>query len=332
MVGSAAATVWVSIESAPESPILSVAPVEPVVIAPVESNNSLAEPANVLLRWSDPTELLWSGAEGLITSVNLAKGDEVASGQLVATVNGSGVIALTTKQPMYRDLALDDTGPDVTYLASALQELGLLSESASSNLFNADIATAVRRLNMSRGVDSAVFSAMHTMWLPANFTVDTTMLKVGTLSPGLGSVAITGVAELTDAYVTVAESDGPSNNRPFRFNDRHERKVEVEESVYRLSEDGSIRDLQRLALSANREVERIEGAVVELVTPLTTYRIPSSAVLSSSGGGFCVVDEAGSTTPIEIVDAGAGSVQVAQRLPELIVVNPLRSGVATKCN
>ncbi len=106
VVGVASVTVWVAVENAPASPVLSEAPVEPVVIAPVESSSSLAEPADVLLIRSDPTELLWPGAAGVVTSVELMSGDVAASGRLVATVNGLGVIALTTEQPMYRDLTL----------------------------------------------------------------------------------------------------------------------------------------------------------------------------------------------------------------------------------
>jgi len=70
---------------------MSEAPVVPVVVAPVESSSSLAEPADVSLVWSDPTELLWPGAAGVVTSVELTKGDVVTSGRLVAAVNGSGV-------------------------------------------------------------------------------------------------------------------------------------------------------------------------------------------------------------------------------------------------
>ena len=92
--------------------------------------------------------------------------------------------------------------------------------------------------------------------------------------------------------------------------------MEVDNDAYRLTEDGSIRDLERLARSVNAGDERITGAVVELITPLTTYQLPSSAVLSGTDGGFCVVDEAGSATSVEIVGAGAGSVWVAERLPD----------------
>ncbi|MCY4494768.1 MAG: hypothetical protein OXB92_13005, partial [Acidimicrobiaceae bacterium] len=64
---------------------MSEAPVVPVVVAPVESSSSLAEPVDVSLVWSDPTELLWPGAAGVVTSVELTKGDVVTSGRLVAT-------------------------------------------------------------------------------------------------------------------------------------------------------------------------------------------------------------------------------------------------------
>ena len=332
IVGVASATVWVAVKNAPASPVLSDAPVEPVVIAPVESSSSLAEPADVLLIWSEPTELLWPGAAGVVTSVDLARGDVAASGRVVATVNGLGVIALTTEQPMYRDLTLGSRGPDVVHLSKALRDLGLLSERHVGDRFDSKTAAAVREFNMRRGVDSAEFSAAHTMWLPHDTAVETTALKTGTLAPGHGSVAVAGTVELADAYVTIAESDGPEAGSRFRFEDGHNREVKADNDVYRLTEDGSIRDFERLARSVNAGDERITGAVVKLITPLTTYQLPSSAVLSGADRGFCVVDEAGSATSVEIVDAGAGSVRVAERLPDRVVVNPIRSGLATTCD
>jgi len=332
VVGVASATVWLAVENAPSSPVMSEAPVVPVVVAPVESSSSLAEPADVSLVWSDPTELLWPGAAGVVTSVELTKGDVVTSGRLVATVNGSGVIALATQQPMYRDLALGSSGPDVVGLSIALRELGLLSESHVGDRFGPETAAALRELNRRRGVDSAEFSAMHTLWLPHDTAVEITALRVGAPAPGLGSTAVVGTVELTDAYVTVAESDGTDAGGRFRFVDGHEREVQVAGDAYRLTEDGSIRDVERLARSVNAGDERITGAVVELITPLTTYQVPSSAVLSGADGGFCVVDEAGSATSVEIVGAGVGSVRVAERLPDRVVVNPIRSGAATTCD
>ena len=332
VVGLASVTVWVALDNAPASPVLSEVPVEPVVIAPVESKSSLAEPADVLLIWPEPTELLWPGAAGLVTSVDLMGGDVAASGGLVATVDGLGVVALTTEQPMHRDLTLGDSGPDVVGLSEALRELGLLSESHVGDRFGPATAAAVRELNLRRGVDSKEFSAAHTMWLPHDTAVETTALKVGTLAPGVGSVAFAGTVELTDAYVTASEGDGPAAGGRFRFDDGRERQVEADGDAYRLTENGSIRDLERFALSVDAGVERITGTVVGLVTALTTHQLPSSAVLSGADGGFCVVDEAGSATSIEIVYAGAGSVRVAERLPDRVVVNPIRSGLATTCD
>lgn len=332
VVGVALATAWIAVKNTPASPILSDAPVEPVLIAPVESISSLAEPADALLIWSEPTELLWPGAAGVVTSVDLATGEVAASGRQVATVDGLGVIALTTQQPMYRDLTLGSSGPDVEQLSMALRDLGLLAPNHVEDRYDSATALAVREFNLRRGVDSTEFSAAHTMWLPHDTSVATSALKVGTLAPGHGSSVFTGTVELTDAYVTVTESDGPDAGSRFRFEDGHVREVRIDNDAYRLDEDGSIRDLKRLERSVDAGEERVAGAVVELAIPLRTYQLPSSAVLSGSDGGFCVVDKAGSTTSVEIVDAGAGSVRVAERLPDGVVVNPIRSGLATACN
>ena len=328
----ATVSIWVAVENAPSSPVQSDTPAETVLISPVASSTSLTEMAEVFLNWAEPTVLLWPGAAGITTSVELMNGDSVTSGQLVAHVDGSGVMLLATSQPMYRDLTLGSSGADVFRLSNALHEIGLLAENHVDEQFGDEMAAAMRQLNTQRDVHSAEFSIAHTMWLPHEMVVGRMELQVGAPAPAQGSVAVTGTIELVDAYVTGAESDSPEAGSRMQFVDGNERQLLIGNAAYRLTQDGSIRDLGRLERSVNAGDTRISGGVVQLATPLKTYQLPSSAVLSGADGGFCVVDQAGNTNSVKIVDASAGSVRIAENLPDRVVVNPISSRTATACN
>src|ERR1700704_2380964 len=65
-----------------------------------------------------------SPASGLVTSYDCTVGAEVASGSSFFAVDGAPVLALATDVPLWRDLAIGDTGPDVRSLQVELNRLG----------------------------------------------------------------------------------------------------------------------------------------------------------------------------------------------------------------
>lgn len=66
------------------------------------------------------------GAAGLVVTASpLAAGSTVSAGALVAEVNGEPVFLFSGQFPMYRDLKLGDTGPDVELIQRSLAESGL---------------------------------------------------------------------------------------------------------------------------------------------------------------------------------------------------------------
>ena len=62
----------------------------------------------------------------VITATPAVVGHVVSSGQTLIAINDRPVIALSLTVPMYRDLHLDDTGPDVQSLNQTLSDVGLL--------------------------------------------------------------------------------------------------------------------------------------------------------------------------------------------------------------
>ena len=98
---------------------------------------------------SDETHLYWEatpepGIAAVVTSVQVSHGEEVAAGDMAVEVSGRPVIVLPGRFPAYRDLVLDDSGPDVAQMQRALAELGLRAEEPSGVM---DAAT-VRQSDM----------------------------------------------------------------------------------------------------------------------------------------------------------------------------------------
>lgn len=61
---------------------------------------------------------------GVLTELDCTAGGELRSGSAIARIDGQPVIALATATPLWRDVALGDTGADVRALQQELNRLG----------------------------------------------------------------------------------------------------------------------------------------------------------------------------------------------------------------
>lgn len=91
-----------------------------------------------------------SGADPVVTRVAVRAGGTVRAGGLLIAVAGSPVIALPGQLPSYRDLHVQDTGPDVIQLQQALHSIGLYRGSVDGHLGPATVA-ALRQLWVKDG-------------------------------------------------------------------------------------------------------------------------------------------------------------------------------------
>lgn len=80
-------------------------------------------PLTCTANYATSTPLRYSG-EGQYTAITIKHGDTVGNGTLIAEVNGEPLITLTGGFALYRDLKLDDSGPDAALLNEALTALG----------------------------------------------------------------------------------------------------------------------------------------------------------------------------------------------------------------
>src|SRR5690606_21907959 len=71
-----------------------------------------------------PSPALRSPAAGVLTSSACVPGAVAASGESLYAIDGTPVVQLATSSPLWRDLGIGDTGPDVEALQSELARLG----------------------------------------------------------------------------------------------------------------------------------------------------------------------------------------------------------------
>lgn len=101
------------------------------------------------LGYGTPTQVPGTG-KGVVTALPAA-GDVVPTGQVLYAVDGRPVLTLHGSTPLWRDLALGDTGPDVLALREALAALGYQAGDASSDRFDEPLADALGALYRDRG-------------------------------------------------------------------------------------------------------------------------------------------------------------------------------------
>lgn len=137
----------------------------------------------------DP-QVLVVGASGRVTASSCTAGGTVASGSVVAAVDGAPVVALATTVPLWRDLFTGARGDDVAALQRELNRLG--EALTVDGRFGAGTAAAVDRVwgRGGAGDPDGVVSVGHTMWLPAaSVTVGTCEVLVGQWVDGSGPFA-----------------------------------------------------------------------------------------------------------------------------------------------
>ena len=101
------------------------APPDPSTITATVTREKLRTtvPLTCTANYATSTPLRYSG-EGQYTAITIKHGDTVGNGTLIAEVNGEPFITLTGGFALYRDLKLDDSGPDAALLNEALTAMG----------------------------------------------------------------------------------------------------------------------------------------------------------------------------------------------------------------
>lgn len=132
----------------------------------------------------------------VLTAAPLKAGDAVGDGTLLGEINGAPVFAITGAFPLYRDLKLQDSGPDARMVNDALVRAGLL-------LPQADPAASTITAYTSTAIASLFTRSGYAAPKPSDPVVGTATLQVipegGTVSGSVHSRGLLG----TEAIATI---------------------------------------------------------------------------------------------------------------------------------
>lgn len=294
---------------------------------------------NVELSWERGAPLRAPGWSGIVTEVMIEPGQELVTGDVVASVDGVDRIVAVTSMPLFRPLSVGVIGTDVEVLHELLVELGLLSAVPTvANRYTAVTRTAVIALERQLGIarPSGVFDPSWVVGLPLEpWPVSEASLEVGLPVPGLGEPIGWGPAVLTRADLTTA------GGTPLELDEDTEWVVEIDGVIVPLDPAlNAIVDNDDLAtitprLTAN--AERGAGLVRRRVAR-EVVQVPSTAVVADPSGGLCVFAPDGdgwTAVEVEVIGARAGASHLlpASGLPEQVLANPaqvLGAGVACR--
>ncbi|MFC3999052.1 peptidoglycan-binding protein [Nocardiopsis sediminis] len=253
-----------------------------------------------------PESTLEIGLSGRVTTTDCAAGAELVSGEAVATIGATPLIALATEVPLYRDLEEGDRGGDVQALQRELARLGYAV--GDDGVFGRPTATAVRDLLESAGVrdPDGEIESDQVLWLPSPTSVlDECEAPLGmtvgggapfgTVPGGLDGIrvdAMPGGAVEGDRIIDVFGIRGP------------------------MSEEGEVTDQGFLdeveAAPEFAEFLSSEEAVtaeISLAEPLQALKVPPGAVFGIDGDDACI-ESGGTAHPVRIVGSNLGATLV----------------------
>nr|NLD40051.1 peptidoglycan-binding protein [Actinomycetales bacterium] len=251
---------------------------------------------------------------GRLTESDCTPGVHVASGQVVARVNGTPVVALATSTPLWRDLANGSRGTDVTALQEELNRLG--ESLTADGRYGPATAAAVNRLweRAGAGDPKGRLTVGHVVWLP------TPGVTIGSCERLLGESVDPGSAYATLRVLPTAVriTSLPTNPVPGERTVTYGPATVPYEPV--LTDPGIV---AAAAESDSFTLWTIDPTLSDLnvsveytlTEPLEVAVIPPAAV-GRGGSGFCIEGRDG-VIPVEVVSSQLGQSYVtgAEVLP-----------------
>jgi peptidoglycan hydrolase-like protein with peptidoglycan-binding domain len=148
-----------------------------------------------------------SSAAGMVTRL-LGQGERVGRGDELYRVDEQPVTLLVGEVPMYRDLAIGDSGVDVRQLETNLAKLGY-DDFETDTAFNAPTAEAVRAWQRKIGVEpTGSVARSDVVFAPAGGRVDAVHVRAGSVvSPGTPILDLTGTDRIAALEAELDDRD-----------------------------------------------------------------------------------------------------------------------------
>lgn len=314
-----AATTWaaMTVLRPPEDPSLS-APF--TYVAAAEGTVRADIMLNALAEWQ-PVPVGVNRAQGVVTTIAVAPGDEVAQGSLLYSVGMRPVVVAQGMVPAFRPIGEGDEGSDVAQLQQLLADLGFYGGEVDGEAGPAT-AAAIKSWQMTLEVKQTGRVAMGDLIfvpeLPTRITLDADEVFRGATLTG-GESVLRGLPASPVFTVPVTEAQAamiPSGTR-----------VEVTSpsgDIWDAVATDQVRDseLQTVGVGLTGAhgpvlcddacgqvpvtgVSRLSSQIVT-VEPVTGLVIPSAALITAADGQTAVVDEDGERVPVTVVTSARG--------------------------
>jgi peptidoglycan hydrolase-like protein with peptidoglycan-binding domain len=256
-----------------------------------------------------PAPPLVVGFDGRVTATSCKAGEALKSGQAVARINNTPLIALATSAPLYRNLSQGDKGDDVKAVQRELIRLGYKVDAAGT--FDRQTTVAVKELQKAAGVDrpDGTITSGQILWLPASSVVPDSCDLVQGAYVSSGQTYAKAPAQLTSIVVKSIPPNAVAG----------ERVVQVMGVTGALNKNGTVTDAEFLGkVAGTQEYRLIEAsdkdpeltAVITLKDRLQTLKVPPGALFGVDRDSGCVQSGA-RAYPVKIVGSRLGATLVA---------------------
>ena len=242
-------------------------------------------------------------ASGLITRYDCAVGAGVASGSSFFAVDEGPVLALATEVPLWRDLAIGDSGADVRSLQAELNRLGY-NLTVDGSVGRATLRAAFQSLT-AVGIEweGATFPVSRTAWLP------TPKVLVRSCDSALGARVADGdpIATLSFGQQSITVDELPNDlvTGP--------RVVTIGSTAVSVDDAGRSGPItldlapqaQDSTSTDDSSTSKPVAATLSLAEPTQVSSVPPSTIVDLDGSNGCV-ESKGNMIPVHVVGSQLG--------------------------
>lgn len=265
-----------------------------------------------------PQRSLTSQLSGRLTASECRPGGTLKSGSELGRIDGASLVALATKTPLHRDLALGDSGTDVTALKETLRTLGHdLGAGAGSDAVDAATLGAVADL-LGETTALTTIPVGRLVWIPAEtVTVASCPAQVGAQVDSSTELAAL-TAALTEARLTGLPSTAVDGDRVLTVPGLDEPLVIGTSTT--LTDTAVLEALQGTDTSAATTTDGTGSgasagsgttltveATWALATPLDAISVPPAALYDLAGDKACVQSPDGTALPVTVLASHLGA-------------------------
>ncbi|WP_282948355.1 hypothetical protein [Cellulomonas endometrii] len=314
----------------------------PVMVIAEPNDAPMLTQAAIALEWATDARVVAPAWAGTFTSVDVAPGDTLTEGVVLARVDGISRIGVRLDSAFYRPLSTDATGTDVGQLNSMLARLGF--EAPSGERFTRLTQVGVRQLAAHLGVPApATTTAFDPSWvvrLPSDSSVVATVAAQAgqaatandpdfiELRPDLRAGHVAPEVDDSDPDADPTDEDGTAaSTLPTLAVDEGSTVVVAQQELL-LAPDRSTIAPESLPVLASLAEPGARFVNAQLARPPAAdeFVLPAAAVFSVPDGRTCVAAATGGDAiPVDVLASDSGRVIV--RGPELttgttVVVDP----------